>query len=740
MSELTPFDEFIGSLESMGAEINPDALSVQEQRAVGSVFDTVAKFLVSHNMVPADDMSSIESLDEPVRRLNQAATLEVIGAETILDLATQCQIPANHLVEAAESISLCIHNYAKGYDLATHFSTASPASSHGDYEARKLDSVIPSQVISSMFMDPESAATEAFGSFTQQTISDAKVAITVTILRYHRSALQRLIPNVPHDSNIVMFTVDHLEMYDLTKSRDASSAVRNQDKHRTPMIDLYRDPSPANTTLKPIHLNTANDAAAPDNVLMADDLLLINKEANAFDLSIDAGTIGYENIDYTDLVGDNVRIKNLFVTVTDGTNTELLKIGTVDRAGSRLVMTADNKDSSDRSCSLRDYAAFDNATLQSDTAATVLLAGLTADGVIQFNFNAAGQINLKTSDCSILGTGSAVMTTKSGNAVAAADATLFGSLVFTLVAGEFAMNFSEENIRKTTKSMRILTKTLGYEIPGSSNVMVQYSLTQTRPEVVVDGLTKLLSIGVDDRGINTIIDVIASVNDQLQAEKALAASNNYVNGVGQSYVCGQRVRPAVYMGSIDIAPSVANMRSGEMWGDVRGFVDKNLMEILVRLFNESYYLQELPAGEKPVFTVLCSGWVMSSILSIPHYHKHLGDQAGEGRQDSANPIEYLRILPNGVQLRVVTTTFDYMTNQMLIIPVRPSQPRDTMNFARNAERGVYTASAAISQQSAVYRQLIANQRSIVLPLNPVAAFIQISGITNIFNGVSTLGT
>ena len=286
--------------------------------------------------------------------------------------------------------------------------------------------------------------------------------------------------------------------------------------------------------------------------------------------------------------------------------------------------------------------------------------------------------------------------------------------------------------------MRILTKQVGYEIPGSNNVMVQYSLTQSRPETVIDGLTKLLAIGADDRGINVLMDNINSVFDAIQSEKALAQSQNYTHGVGQAYVAGQRVKPAVYLGNIDLNASVANIRSGELWGDIRGLFDKYLMEITVRLHNESYYRNEIGQGEKPVYSVLTSGWIMAAIMNTPHYVSALDLKAGEGDSDSS-PIEFRRILPNGVHLHVVTTTFDYMTDKMMLFPVRPSSPRSVLNFARNAERGTYVANAAISQQSAVFRQLIANAREIPIVTSPIAALVEVAGVSNVFNGVGALG-
>lgn len=736
----TQFGDFCAALESMDIGVDANAINTADKVAVGTVYGTVTNFLIENNLVDAELAGSIESLAKEVTTLSTDIGLAQLGQEPIVDLCTACGIPANLLVAAVESCALCIRNYSSsdGYDIATHLDSAAPSASHGSFEMRSLNSIFSDGAVENLITQP-SAAIEAFGTTITNTITDAKVAVTVSILRYHRSVLQRLIPNIPYDSNVVMFNVDNLEMYDLAKSRDLDSSVRDDGKHRIPFIELYSDPAPANTAPKPILLRTANDEAAPDNVLVAENLIKIGSEVNMFDLSIDPGKIGYQNIDYTDLVGDSVRVKAIYVTATDGTVTEMYRINTDNRSGSRLVMTADNRDSADRSSNMREWAAFDSATNQSDGAATVLLAGLTPDATVKYSFNAAAAINLRTSVASVLGSGTPAIINKSGDPViATTDATIFAALTFKLVAAELAATFSEENIRKSTKSMRILTKEIGYEIPGSSNVMVQYALNQTKPEVVIDGITKLLSIGSDDRGINLIMDNLTSVYDKLQDEKALSATQNYRSGVGMAYPAGQRVNPSVFLdGTFNIDASVSNLRSGELWGDMRALFDKYLMEISVRLFNESFYRQEI-GFEKPVFSVLTSGWVMSALMNIPHYVTALDFKAGEGDSEGG-PIEFRRILPNGVHLNVVTTGFRYMTDKILMLPVRPSSPRSVLNFARNAERGVYTASAAISEQSAVYRTMIANVREIPIVTCPIGAMISVRGISNVFDGVANLG-
>lgn len=730
------YEAFMADLESLNIQHTAAELTVTDQRTIDTVYGTVKEFIVENNLVPAEQIASLESFDSAIKTLNSSTKLTDIGTDAVIALCKNCGIPDNHLKAATESLALCIHNYSSNYTAQSHFSAGSPSASHGEFEMRGLDSMYSKGALDRS-ITTAAMALESFGADISNTISDAKVAITVSILRYHRSLLHRLIPNIPTDSNMVRYKVDHMEVYDLTKSRSNEAAIRYEDRHRIPFVDLYNDPSPANTKLKPIILRVANDEAAPDNKLVAENIVKIGESVNMFDLSVDSGVIGYSHADFTDLVADNVRVKTLYFEVTDGTVKETVPVEVANVGGSRMLMNANNQDSADRICAWTSAYGFDNTTKLITGSTSTLLAGLSSDGVVRLKYNASGSINLKSSETVVLGSVDTQLQTKTGNAPIAADQTLFGSLKITMVAYEVAAEFSEENIRKTTKAMRIMTKEVGYEIPGSSNTVVQYSLTQTRPEVVIDGLTKLMSLGNDDRGIKLIMDAMGDVRNRIMAEAALTG-DNYVHKVGQDFVSGQRVKPAIFMDTMIIDPNLKYMRSGEKWGDIRGFAEEYLLNVLARLFRESFYTQEIGQGEKPVFSVLTSIPIKESILSVPHYHSHLGDQAKDAVSDGA--VEFRRTMPDGTVLNVITTTFNYMDDKLLMVPVRPSRPDSTLNFAHNRERGQYLCQATPTIDNAIFNSLIGNSREFPIVTAPIGALITIAQLHEIFDNFGQLGT
>ena len=735
MKNNSQFNEFVASLESFGFTVATENLNKQDRVVVENTYGKVKDFLMTNNLVQHGDVSSMESFDSAIRTFNGAVNLTDLGPAAISELCQNCGIKDRHLRSAVESVALCINQYQHGYEMAKHFDSKAPSAGHGNFEVRTLGSMFGQGLAGNLASTPR-AALESFGSDMRNVISDAKAAITVSILRYHRSVLHRMIPNIATDQAMVTFKVDHAEVYDLTKSRDQSSSTRYEDQHRVPFIDLYRDPSPANTSLKPFVLRTANDAAAPNNKLLAENIVKMNTGLNMLDYSLDANQLGYQHVDFTDIVADNVRVKGLYLSVTDGTITEMLKINTYDLGTSRLMMNANNRESSERSAVMNEVTSLDNTATIVSGAGSALLGGLSDDAVLRFKLHVTSSISLRSSDVHTHGTIEVSLVTKSGNVPIAADVTLFNALVTTLAGYEMHAEFSEENIRKSTKAMRMLTKQVGYEIPASANYLVDYSLVQTRPESVIDGLTKLMSIGIDDRGIKLIVDTMKNVYDRVKSEANLTA-DNYQYKVSQDFVAGQKVRPYIYMDTMTVDANTISMRTGDRLGDLRAYAEMYLLNTLSRIFSQSFLHKELGAGEKPQFTVLTSGPIKDSLLSVPHYHNHLTDTAADRSDDGV--VEFRRTLSNGVILNVVTTTFADMIDKMIIIPVRPNDPNSEINFAQNYEVGTFIAQATPTIGDAIFNRLVGNTRSLPLVTNPVGAIIQVSNLNLIFSELGSLG-
>lgn len=578
----------------------------------------------------------------------------------------------------------------------------------------------------------EATGFESFGKDINNSTTDAKIAITVTLLKFHKSIINRLIPNRPEMTNVVVYNVENIEVYDLMKSKDNASSVRDGD-HVIPFIDLYSDPSPANTAAKPIELLLANDVVPAK--LFAANMPFVGMEVNMFDYALNLGQVGYNHIDYTDLVNEGGRLKNIILKVTDGADTEYVAVNVLNQPGSSFLMASNTNDAAERVCALRSKTNLTLNTVQMSGVDSVLLAGLTVDAFVEVNMNVQGLVNIRKSNLNVLGSCEVGLKTISGTAPVAADANIFNALTISVVAYEPKFEYSEENVRKTSTAMRIINRQRGYEIPGNKSVVTQFSLAQTRPETVINSLSQLISIGNDDRALKLILDSIDNVYNRLQQE-ATFGENDYAKKVLNDFVAGHICNPSIYRTTYSLKTHLANMRSGEIWGDLRGLAEKLLLEVITRINQESKYMQALDAGEKQEFNVLTSPYILTALLGVPHYHAALGGDQTEGARGE---IEFRRVLPNGSVLNVITTTFTYMQDRMLMLPVRPSKPKDVLNYAHNIDLGTFVAQVVPFDNGAFSKQVIANGREFPIITNPVAALIQFKDLTEVFDGIGVLG-
>ena len=726
------FKEFSVALEQYGYEVSND-FSAEEKEHVGKVWENVKSFLTDQNLVPSEKITAMENFGDVVPSFNSAQSLADIGSEAIIDLCKSCNISDSKLGQAAKAVAFTIAKYSSSNVVPEHFNVSTAVEGLEGVVVKELSTLYTSKAISKLTSDPKTAM-EAFGQNIDSTMVDAKIAITITLLKFHRSLINRVMPTKPVDSNLVMFKAENLEVYDLSKASSSDASTRVKGTHRTPFVDLYKDPTPANTKPKLIVPLSANDAGG--DYLIADGIIKEGVEANLFDLSMQSNVVGYNHVDYTDLVADGVKLKSLILEVTDTTDNskENLVLNVLDRSGARFSLTANAANSADRICSLDEILAATKDSVKVDGTTTGKLSFLDANHYIELSTAAMGKINLMTAYARVTANVSATLKTKDGTAPLAAMNTAFGQRTFKIVGYELLAYYNEENLRKTTTAIRMLAKTFAYNVLASKNVVVDYSLIQTTPENVIAAINKAQAIGNDIRGLELLIDCLSNVKARIDQENAMPVTE-YTKRILNDFVAGSKVKPYVYTGNITVNANVANLRSAEIWGDIRGLAEKALLEMVTRAYNESFYTQQLDPGEAPEWSVITSGYVADALLSVPSYYSAFNQGLEKNPNDTT---ELRRVLPNGTILNVYTTTFDLMGDKILMFPVRPQAPSSELNAAINCDRGTFVAQITPYIDGAGFKRVVANAREIPIVTNPVFIFVDVVGLSDVFSGVGNL--
>jgi hypothetical protein len=241
-------------------------------------------------------------------------------------------------------------------------------------------------------------------------------------------------------------------------------------------------------------------------------------------------------------------------------------------------------------------------------------------------------------------------------------------------------------------------------------------------------VTEATSLGQDHRGIDVIVKQLMYVYDRTQEENANPDFRSKLDKIGFQYVASQLVQPVVYISSIDLA-QVDYLKSGEYLGDVRGYVEAELLNLVSLYYQNSFYKHQLKPGEKPVFKVFTSSVILENLLSVPHYHDHLNTEMPE----DGSTVEYRRVLPNGTILDCVTCTYNYIRDKIVMIPFRPDAPEDVLNFGHNWDFGTFVANYNPQYDNSVNKRVFANSRTMVVPTNPSGIYLDVKNISRVID-------
>ncbi len=709
-------------------------LDARDYSTLSAVMKATEDFLQSNNIVNPDvnvrDVHSVIGLEDL-----SSADWNVTSETRIGQLLDEARIPADMQKAAGDAVA-CLLARLKSCTgqsllyLNQHFG-------HGGKEVRMEDIANSNNMVFAPSLFGEISnfsgvpSMEAFGANIDKVIPDVRTTMAVTLLQFHRGLLDRVIHRRSSGSPYVHYTVPYAEIYDMLKSYDNDHKVRNEGDHRQTFLSLYNDPRAVSNELQPIIPLKDNDT---NNDLLADGIIAVNRTANLFDLSVLSGQIGKDHYNYTDLVSENVALQYIIVQISNGNTTEQVQIDVSRLNEARLNMIPNTNDSGNRGGVLNYTFALGRNTELSNGNTTTLLANCTETDYIRARINFTTQINLKYGDVIGYGTIGFEPYNINGAVVTSAVTTLANSLTMSVVGYSVDARYSEENLRKSNVAIQTHTRTFDFEISNGRNFLVDYAMDDEAPNYLMSLVTEAISLGQDHRGIDVIVKTLLYVHDVTNQENTDPKLRARLEKVGFQYPAAQLVQPAVYINNIDIS-KVDSVRSGDLLGDIRSYVEWELIHHFALIYANSFYKHALQPGEAPVFKVFTSPIILELIFSIPHYHNHLN------RTESVDgsTVEYRRVLPDGTILDCVTTTFNYLRDKIIAIPYREKDPDSVLNFGTNWDYGMYVANYTPQMQNAAWKRIFANSRTMVIPTNPIGLYFDVKGLNTFIDMFQTVG-
>lgn len=706
----TSFESFLGLIQSEAQKAN-SGVSADLVHLAADLGEHVGLFLTENNIAKIKGNAGVAVANETFGMESLAS----IGYESIEKLVEAAKVPACHRAQAIESIAIILGRNACEGDASTAWASQLKRGENYNPSSNtiSMEQLFPGR-IGREFSQESTPALESFGVGTDKALSDMKVAIAISLLKWHTTLTPRLLAVRGTAQSNVTYVKETIEVYDLDDTDTEST---------TSLIDLYEDPAIVKNELKTIVPLVANDAGS---VLVADGVIKFGVDANILKLSIDGAKYGYTKINRTDIVADGVKLDTIQVTLADGVDTEVFAIQIPSTRG-RLTRLS-NGETSDRAADIKYRAILTPTTLTAVGAASAILAKLgDAKDAVILDINVKPSIDLRTGIANALGS----YTIAAGNVDNATPDAATDAEVALLVANKAALTgfsldakFSEENMRKSNIAATTYRASLSYDIPTGKNYVMDYALGDGRINASqnVANLNNVIRIGQDAR----VLDVVETTMTQILDEIAAYAADpdQKQNEPGRYFAAGGKVRPTVIQGTLDLT-GITTDRDDVRFDVIKQRTLSFLTSVIAEIHAKSFFVQQLVAGMNPTYRVVTSNEVMANVLGIPHTHDHLN---ANQMQNPGDGVELKLVLPNATVLEVITTTFATYSTKMLIVPMLQGQPDSELNFGHNWDYGTMVGHYSHTGEGAANQRLFANCRELPVPTNVIGAIIDVVGL------------
>jgi hypothetical protein len=704
----------------------------EDFETVKDIFARTHEFLATESLTTGNADPGCETLDIiPSLSVNRSDAYGSLEVDKLSAFIEACKVPMETRLDCALEVARILSGATSKPQMFVDKgrANAKPIPMSQVYGAKSI----------AMVNKQAAQALESFGEYSDRVTSDSRLAVALTVLRAHRSLIDRVLPRRAAEDPVVIIKIPSPEVYDLDLSQNPKAAIRTK-ANRQPLIELYRDPSAVNTTPQQIKPLKVNDVAQPAG-LIADNVIAAGQKVNLFDLTLSANTVGYQAVDWTDLVSDGGSVGSILLqatrTVAGAVTIETYALPTQYLRSAAFVTQTNVTDSGDRAANLRSKWVLNSASLvsggttsagaaiQSGAASTIFSTFVGVNAVLEINFNA--DLNIKTANTNGSGTVAQWLDTTLPSGVPAAVQTVFGQTTFQVIGWTPYLFFSEENMRKTTGAVRMNFKEIEFLIPVGRNFIVDYSLmNQEIGEEVTNVVSEVINIGNSARSVTIINDVLTAVGARLAYE----ASNpdiDFYSSVAQDYAAGTLSLPHVYVGALDVSHA-AVMRESERLSDLHSYVTSRLLALIADAHNKSMYTENFEPGERARYKVITSGPIAEILFGITQYWNTLDDRVTVAKDSS-----YSLKLLNGTQLDIIKSNFEFFANTMIIIPVREAKPDDVTSFGTILDRGTFVGQYTPVSNGAANKRIVANSREILFPTNPLGFLITIQNLDQTLN-------
>jgi hypothetical protein len=677
---------------------------------IETLYKNVADFLNENRLGERNFSADLTLQGDHEAKITNFATFNDSSIEAgIEELVQKVGVPAKDHDYAVLSVMKIL---GKFYDQQKNVK----AIGHEHYTTPKFSTTISNDLLysnnlSSTLHGVQTASMESFSSMSDYLLPDVKTHIVVTLLRLKFGIItNRIFPRRSQKEPWIQFVIENLEGYNMEDSMSLKHDIRNG-RHRFWISDLLSDPSPVSMVLKPVIPNVNND---PGGTYLVGGQPIYKPGINIplLDLTYDPNRPGYASADYTDILSDGGRVDNIHFSITydDGApitlNFQTGKLNAYDDAKFQPIPNTPEASPGYRLSTLRWKKPLLTGSLYTSTGdqvvtissnqdiadfATAILGSPAAGYYAVIKLEPVTEIDIREATAEMKVAASIVpyYDAERINPTDPAYVTFIAELAkfsIQITGYELDLKFSEENLKKSTIALRSIPSEKIYSIVTGPNYLIDWSLREAAaPADVVNGLTQVMQIGLDDRNFDIIEDTLNDVYDRARSEYLEGDHLNNRQRIAESYVSGRKVKPTIIKTSTDFVAGLKALRESDYLSDVRSRAEAWLMQLLTQIVQESKYNMQLDAGEAVHFKVITSLPIFSAIFAAPTIHAHIEAKYPQGDTpvtsgQAVDGIEYTKTLPNGFKVTFVIAPYDKVQNKMIGVINREQHAESELNF------------------------------------------------------------
>lgn len=597
---------------------------------------------------------------------------------------------------------------------------------------------------------------EAYGLSINNTPMDNRLAIITSVLRPTMVLTDRIVRRVVVDQITYTFYVPAQYIYNLARSANDDPNIRNRN-NRVLLVDTLIDKSGMlNTTPNPVVPRAENDPTGESVFNKEDGWLLTGKAINIAQLTMDKNRIGYENLNYTDLIAEGGSIeavlvqmvpansKNAAIPVNSVSSGEIFKVVLGAYCDASYIQKASGPNSGGNSLEVNAAVTFNAASTQRDGTVSKTLSTFTNANLL-LDINVLSSLSLNEGTTRAAGTVEAsVVSRDTGLPItdeASPEFKFLSQYNFHVIAYKPKLYWNEDNLRRTTTAIQVTSSEQKFVVPAGRNTIVDQALAQPIEEITIKTITTSMDIGNSARGLQTLTSRWSDVNEITDQSDANSLFNRALES-SRLCIAANIVRPKVVRVGIDFADSqfkIAYREESKRLADIQAYVNQVILEQLNIVNCYSGYQKELDPGEPVVFKAIVHSRIADMLMGIKNYVPVWNDP---DRLDNDGNADIVIPLTNGTRIEVIKTLYTEYTNSILIIPTRQNGGADDILSAGfTIDCGKYiTDFRGYTSGDSVSRRCVANSREIIATTNVIGVIIDIKNLDQVFTKSSSLNS